>query len=594
MQHLYTYMSMLANVCCLMFLVLLIIVYYGKKSINNTENYIYKRMLNANLLFLIVEIILFSLGIYLPDHMNIILAFEKLYLYCSLECILIFIYYIYTVTNIKYSDIKENLILYKKFIIIRLILVIIMFLLPIKHHIENGFIQYSYGADPIFMAVCSMIAMVFGFVTVFKNRKTIDKRKVFPLYVFVILMTVFFGIHYFEQRLFLSSLSITLISYLMFFTIENPDMKLLEEVHKSKEISDAANEEKTLFLYNMTQEIRNTTNEINDNADMILESDSLDEDKECAREIKGITSKFNSMTNELFDVSKLDAASIKVYNSKYNIKNILKEIVTLYTNKCSEKELDFRVNIDHDVPEILYGDSIGLKEVLNIVMDNSIKYTKEGFVEFNVNTIIKNDICRLIITIEDSGMGIKSEDINMMKIDDKSLSKANKLITLMNGTMIVSSNYGFGTKVKVIIDQKIEFNKNEDVLKYEEIYDNIKLLMVDDSDSGIKIIDKLIKGSNIKMDFAMNGKECIDKIKAYDNYDIILLDEQLSQISATELIKKIKNIRNFDIPVVLLTKDNSYEYNDEFKKLGFCDYIMKPVKKEDLLKKVNMYVKKER
>ena len=203
MQHLYTYMSMLANVCCLMFLVLLIIVYYGKKSINNTENYIYKRMLNANLLFLIVEIILFSLGIYLPDHMNIILALEKLYLYCSLECILIFIYYIYTVTNIKYSDIKENLILYKKFIIIRLILVIIMFLLPIKHHIENGFIQYSYGADPIFMAVCSMIAMVFGFVTVFKNRKTIDKRKVFPLYVFVILMTVFFGIHYFEQRLFL-------------------------------------------------------------------------------------------------------------------------------------------------------------------------------------------------------------------------------------------------------------------------------------------------------------------------------------------------------------------------------------------------------
>lgn len=593
MQHLYTYMSMLANVCCLMFLVLLIIVYYGKKSINNTENYIYKRMLNANLLFLIVEIILFSLGIYLPDHMNIILAFEKLYLYCSLECILIFIYYIYTVTNIKYSDIKENLILYKKFIIIRLILVIIMFLLPIKHHIENGFIQYSYGADPIFMAVCSMIAMVFGFVTVFKNRKTIDKRKVFPLYVFVILMTVFFGIHYFEQRLFLSSLSITLISYLMFFTIENPDMKLLEEVHKSKEISDAANEEKTLFLYNMTQEIRNTTNEINDNADMILESDSLDEDKECAREIKGITSKFNSMTNELFDVSKLDAASIKVYNSKYNIKNILKEIVTLYTNKCSEKELDFRVNIDHDVPEILYGDSIGLKEVLNIAMDNSIKYTKEGFVEFNVNTIIKNDICRLIITIEDSGMGIKSEDINMMKIDDKSLSKANKLITLMNGTMIVSSNYGFGTKVKVIIDQKIEFNENIDVLKYEEIYDNIKLLMVDDSDSGIKIIDKLIKGSNIKMDFAMNGKECIDKIKAYDNYDIILLDEQLSQISATELIKKIKNIRNFDIPVVLLTKDNSYEYNDEFKKLGFCDYIMKPVKKEDLLKKVNMYVKKD-
>ena len=594
MQHLYTYMSMLANLCCLMFLILLVIVYYRKKSINNTENYIYKRMINSNLLFLLVELILFSLGIFLPAYMNIILAFEKLYLYCSLECVLIFIYYIYTVSNIKYNDINENMILYKKFSIIRLLLVIVMFLLPIEHHMVDGYIQYSYGAAPIFMALCSMIAMIYGFITVFKNRKTIDKKKVFPLYVFVISMTVFFGVHYFEQSLFLSSLSITLISYLMFFTIENPDMKLLEEVHKSKEISDAANEEKTLFLYNMTQEIRNTTKEINDNVDMILDSESIDENKEYAREIKGITSKFNSMTNELFDVSKLDAASIKVYNSKYNIKNILKEIVTLYSNECNKKELDFRVNIDHDVPEILYGDSIGLKEVLNIIMDNSIKYTKEGFVEFNVNTIVKKDMCRLIITIEDSGVGIKSEDINMMKIDDKSLSKANKLVTLMNGAMIVSSNYGIGTKVKVILDQKIEFNKNEDVLKYEEIYDNIKLLMVDDSDSSIKIIDKIIKGSNIKMDFAMNGKECIDKIKAYDKYDIILLDEQLSQISANELIKKIKNIRNFDIPIILLSKDNSYEYNDEFKKLGFSDYILKPVKKEDLLNKVKMYVKKDR
>ena len=73
--------------------------------------------------------------------------------------------------------------------------------------------------------------------------------------------------------------------------------------------------DQTYALYNMTQEIRNTTNDINDNADMILESESLEEDKECAREIKGITSKFNSMTNELFDVSKLDAANIKVYNS---------------------------------------------------------------------------------------------------------------------------------------------------------------------------------------------------------------------------------------------------------------------------------------
>ena len=436
--------------------------------------------------------------------------------------------------------------------------------------------------------------MIFWIFTILKHYQILKNKKSIPIILFIFLAITAVIIQKFNPGLLLITAVETFITVIMFFTIENPDMKLLEEVHKSKEISDAANEEKTLFLYNMTQEIRGTTNDINANADLILESDSLEEIQECAREIKGITSKFNSMTNELFDVSKMDSANIKVYNSKYKIKNIFKEIVTMYTNKSTAKSIDFRVNIDHDIPETLYGDSINLKDVLTIVLDNSIKYTNEGFIEFDVNTIIKKDICRLIITIEDSGGGIKSEDIYKMKIEDKSLNKANKIITLMNGTMMISSNVGYGTKVKIILDQKIDFNEHQDIQKYEEIYENVKLLMVDDSDSGIKLIDKIIKGSNIKMDFATNGKDCINKIKAYDKYDIILLDEELSQISALELIKKIKTIRNFNIPVILLTKDNSYEYNDDFKKLGFSDFILKPTKKDELIEKINKYVKKDK
>ena len=170
MQHLYMYLSMFANLCCTMFLVLLIIIYFRKKRINNTENYIYKRMLNANLLFLITEIILFSLSVFFVEYINLIFAIEKLYLYCSLECVLLFIYYIYTVANHKYSDINENEKLYKKFLTIRLLLVVIMFILPIQHHMVDGYIKYSYGVAPIFMALCSMLAMVFGFFTVFNNR----------------------------------------------------------------------------------------------------------------------------------------------------------------------------------------------------------------------------------------------------------------------------------------------------------------------------------------------------------------------------------------------------------------------------------------
>jgi len=437
------------------------------------------------------------------------------------------------------------------------------------------------------------ICMCIIFIILLKNYKNIFSKKYLPIILLIILLSFVAIIQKNNPGLLLANAAFSLVTVIMYFTIENPDMKLLEELHKSKEISDNANEEKTLFLYNMTQEIRNTTSEINDSADEILESDSLEENKDSARNIKAITSKFTSMTNEILDVSKIDSASIKVYNNKYNIKTLIKQIVNVYTDICKNKDLSFRTNIDHDIPEILYGDSIGLKEVLTIILNNSAKYTSKGYIELNINNIIKNDICRLIITIEDSGIGIKSEDINKIKINDKSLSKANKLITLMNGTMLISSNYGLGTKVKIILDQKISEEAPEELTKYDEELKNITILMVDDSEAGIKIIEKLTKGTNIKVDSANTGKECLDKIKT-NKYDLILLDEELSQIKGTELIKKIEDIRNFNTKVILLTKDNNYEYNEEYKKLGFDDYILKPVKKDILLDKINGCLKKDK
>lgn len=582
------------TICSFFYSLMLGVIYFRRKHIQSLETKLYSKLVITNFMNVVFAVLCFF-TILVKESVPLINDFvSKSLLIIYLIWVLLFTMYLFVIVS-KDEKILVNRVNKNRGIIsiILIILGLFVYSLPLYYHNTNH-IVYSYGPAANLTYVITGILMFVWVVVMLKNLNRLKNRKCIPIILFIILAIIAVLIQKMNPGLLLITAVETFITVIMYFTIENPDMKLLEEIHKSKEISDAANEEKTLFLYNVTQEIRNITDEINDNVDMILDSNSVEENKENAREIKVITSKFKTLTNELFDVSKMDSASIKVYNNKYNIKNILKEIVTVYSNICKNKDVDFRVNIDHDVPEILYGDSIGLKEVLSVIMDNSVKYTSKGFIEFNVNTIIKNDICRLVITIEDSGSGIKSDDITKMKIDDKSLAKANKLITLMNGAMMISSNYGIGTKVKIILDQKVEFNINEDVLKYENTIDNIKILMVDDSDSGIKIIDKIIKGSNIKMDFAMNGKECIDKIKAYDKYDVILLDEQLSQISAMELIKKIKNIRNFDIPIILLSKDNEYEYNDDFKKFGFSDYILKPVKKDDLLNKINVCIKKDK
>ena len=120
----------------------------------------------------------------------------------------------------------------------------------------------------------------------------------------------------------------------------------------------------------------------------------------------------------------------------------------------------------------------------------------------------------------------------------------------------------------------------------------MNLLTIDETDTGIKIVNKLLKGTKIKNDVANTGKEAIDKIKV-NKYDVILLDEELSNISGIELMKKFKEIRNFKTPVILLTKDNSYEYNEEYLKVGFRDYLLKPLKKDVLLNKINEYVRKD-
>ena len=587
----------LLHITSFIYIILLAMFYFRKTHISNIENKIYKNLLISNILGLVIEFCCFFA---VPNASNMPLftfVVTKLLLMYYVYFLTIYTIYVFVICRkTEKNSVGELNTFFSKISMrcfsVMAVLIALIAALPIEYYYD-GINIYTYGSSVDFLQVIFVAVMSIWCYVLIKNYKNIKIHKYLPVITFVMLALIAGVIQKFYPQILLTTPIETLVIFLMYHTIENPDMKLLDELHKSKEISDSANEEKMMFLYNISQEIRKSTDIVDDYANLILESNDSDEIKNSARNIKIETTKFNSLMNEMFDVSKIDSSNIKVYNSKYSVKNILKEIITIYNNKCGKKMLEFRVNVDHNVPELLYGDSINLKKALMIILDNSLEYTDSGYVEFNVNTVIKNDVCRLIISVEDSGSGIKGEDINGIKINSKSFSEANKLITLMSGAINISSNYGYGTKVKIILDQKIELIENEDVIKYESLYDNIKLLMVDDSEAGIKIIDKIIKGTNINMDFAMNGKECIDKIKI-GNYDLILLDEQLTQISAMELIKKINGIKNFDIPIVLLTKDNSFEYNDEYKNMGFSDYILKPVKKKDLLDVIDKCIKKDK
>ena len=578
------------------------IMYFIRKHINSNEAKIFSKILFSNLLGLMLELMcIYMSNKFSPTSLPAII-FTRAYLIYLITYLLFMTLYNYVLcyTTEKQKKLEH----YKKLrnisYTIYAVCVVVCMALPLQT--EKG---YAIGPAVNFVYLCSTICINVWFIPMIKNRKIIEHKKFVPLYIFILLIIIVAII----QRIYPQATLITIVEFLivfiMYHTIENPDMKMLDEVHKAKVISDNANEEKTLFLYNMTNEIRGITKDIDKETDNILdETDNkkidIEEINNSARNIKGSTAKFTTMTNEILDISSIDSASVRIYNEKYNIKRLLKELVGIYKPKAQNKNLDFRVSIASDIPEYLYGDGINLKKVLTIILDNSIKYTNNGYIEFNINTIIKGDIVRLIISVEDSGIGMKAEDINKIftkkqeREDNHNLNNnlynAKRLITLMNGTIVPSSSYGSGTTIKIILDQKYD-TIDTDINKYDNIYDKKKVLLIDDSPSSEKLFNKILSGTNIELTSVKLGKEGLEKIRSKEKYDLILLDEELEPQNGHIIMRKLLEIRNFNIKVILLTKDNKYDYDDSYLQEGFTDYIIKSSDKEEMLNKINKYLK---
>ena len=582
--------SVIVAICCFVFLIIITIVFFTKPKMNKLENKTFSWLLVLNIIGLLLQVLSYVLVNKYDNFQNTIyyIAIIRMIFCYYILWELFFVYYI-TIISFLLNEKDNRLKNTKKitiFFVIGIFIAVQTLILPINITKVNN-LYYPTGPAMMFLAIGVLYGIIIIFYCLVKNFKHIINIKYLPLLFYIIFGSISIIWQMSNPGLLLITPIESLVLFLMYFTIENPDMKLLKEMHEAKEISDNANEEKTLFLYNMTQEIRATTKNIDNEADNIIDSDDIEFDRESARNIKGETSKFRMMTNDILDVSAIDSANIKIYNSSYNLKLLLRTIIGSYTEVCKNKNLEFRTNIEHNIPESLYGDNINLKKVINQLLTYCVKDTNKGYVELDINTIIKGDIVRLIITIEDSSMGIKSSDLEKIKMDNKNISESYKLITLMNGAMVITSNYGTGNKIKIILDQKIDKDENKEEKKYQEIYNNKKILIIDNSEPSIKIIEKLLKNSNIEIDYSLNGKDAYKKIATRNRYDLILLDEELNTITGEEMLESLKKIRNFNIPVILLSKDNKYEYNEEYLNMGFSDILIKPIKKEELLEKID-------
>lgn len=597
----------------LIYTFLLSIVFFSKERINKKENNIYSYLLIETVALLSFGIILYFMMKSSSYTMKMIM--NKLYLFFNLLWTYLFTLYILSTLyseklfNSKSSTIRNILIGFFQFILIMV--------LPLNFTINDNGAMFAYGISTIVTYFLSLIYVIILIYVLLSKIKFAKQSKYIPLYLFFVLGTFCTIIQAINPALFLVVPLEALLTAVMYFTIENPDAKMIEQLNKARDEAVKANQAKTDFLSSMSHEIRTPLNAICGFSNSLLENDGVSDDaKGDVKNIIMASDTLLELVNGILDISKIEANKLEIIDSVYSFKKMYEELILLTKARIGEKPIEFKHSYDESIPEFLYGDGIRVKQVIINLLTNSAKYTKDGYIDFRINSIQKNNIIRLIISVEDSGIGIKKESIDKLftKFERLGVEKqtttegtglglaiTKKLVEMMGGKIVVQSIYGKGSIFTISLDQRMLTNEEltkvmkekETEEKTDEIIDasGKNILVVDDNMLNLKVAERLLKAYKCNITLVSSGSECLDKV-SNNKYDLILLDDMMPRMSGTETLQKLKEIETFTTPVVALTANAITGMKEEYINRGFNDYLSKPIIKEDLNRVMKKYLKK--